>query len=138
MTAKRTILTPKSVPPPPPGRYSHVAIVEARRLMFIAGQISVDRRGRVIGEGDFERQFAQVYRNLGAILKEYGATFGHVVQFTTYLVNATDLELFHRLRARLYKKLYPRGDYPTNTLLVVDRLVLEGLRLEIEAVVALD
>ncbi len=138
MTAKRAILRPKSVPPPPPGRYSHVAIVQARRLMFVSGQIAVDRRGKVIGEGDFDRQFAQVYRNLGAILKEYGVTFGDVVQFTTYLVNATDLPRFHQLRARLYRRLYPRRDYPTNTLLVVDRLVLDGLLLEIEAVVALE
>ncbi len=80
----------------------------------------------------------QVYQNLGAILREYGAGFGDVVKFTTYLVNATDLPRFHELRALLYKRLYPKGDYPTNTLLVVDRLVLEGLLLEIEAVVALD
>jgi enamine deaminase RidA (YjgF/YER057c/UK114 family) len=135
---RRTILTPKSVPPPPPGRYSHVCIVEAKRLMVVAGQIAVDHRGSVIGPGDFKRQFEQVYRNLGAILKEYGATFRDVVQFTTYLVNARDLPLFHQLRARLYKRLYPKGDYPPNTLLVIDRLVLEELLLEIEALVALD
>lgn len=135
---KRTILRPKSVPPPPPGRYSHAAIVEARRLMVVAGQISMDRRGKVIGPGDFKRQFHQVYRNLGAILKEYGASFTDVIQFTTYLVNARDLSLFHKHRAQLYKKIYPKGDYPVNTLLVIDRLVHEDLLLEIEALVALD
>lgn len=135
---KRTILKPKSVAPPPPGRYSHGCIVEARRLMVVAGQIAVDRRGKVIGPGDFTRQFNQVYRNLGAILREYGAGFDDVVQFTTYLVNSRDLPAFHTLRARLYKKLYPKGDYPPNTLLVIDRLVLEDLLLEVEALVALD
>lgn len=135
---KRTILKPRSVPPPPPGRYSHACVVEARRLMVVAGQIAVDRRGNVVGVGDFERQFRQVYRNLGAILKEYGAGFGDVVQLTTYLVNSRDLPVFHRLRAQLYRKLYPRGDYPPNTLLVIDRLVLEDLLLEVEALVALE
>jgi enamine deaminase RidA (YjgF/YER057c/UK114 family) len=135
---KRTILKPKSVPPPPPGRYSHACIVEAKRLMVVSGQIAVDRRGQVIGPGDFKRQFHQVYRNLGAILREYRASFSDVVQFTTYLVNARDLPTFHRLRAQLYKKIYPKGDYPANTLLVIDRLVLEELLLEIEALVALD
>lgn len=106
--------------------------------MIVAGQISMDRRGRVIGPGDFTRQFNQVYRNLGAILKEYGAGFSDVIQFTTYLVNARDLPLFHTLRAQLYRKLYPKGDYPPNTLLVIDRLVHEDLLLEIEALVALD
>jgi enamine deaminase RidA (YjgF/YER057c/UK114 family) len=136
--AKRQILVPRSVPAPPPGRYSQAAIVEARRLLVIAGQIAVDRRGRLVGAGDFKRQFNQVYRYLGALLREYGATFGDVIQFTTYLVDARDLPLVHRLCADLYKTLYPRRDYPPNTLLVVDRLVLEELRLEIEALVALD
>lgn len=135
---KRRILKPKSVPPPPAHRYSHVAIVEAKRLMVIAGQIAVDRKGKVIGPRDFNRQFHQVYRNLGAILKEYGARFNDVVQFTTYLVDARDLPLFHQLRAQLYKKIYPKGDCPVNTLLVIDRLVFEDLLLEIDALVALD
>ena len=106
--------------------------------MVVSGQISVDRRGRVIGAGDFKRQFTQVYHYLGAILKEYGASFHDVIQFTTYLVNARDLPRFHELRVKLYKKLYPKGDYPANTLLVVDRLVHEELMIEIEALVALD
>ncbi len=135
---KRIVPRPQSVPPPPPGRYSHVVIVQAKRLMVISGQIAVDRNGRVIGVGDFTRQFHQVYDYLGAILAEYGAAWSDVVGFTTYLVNARDLPLFHELRAKLYKKLYPKGDYPANTLLVVDRLVYEELMLEIEALVALD
>lgn len=135
---KRIVLKPKSVPPPPPGRYSHACIVEAKRLMVVSGQISTDRKGNVIGPGDFKQQFDQVYRNLGAILKEYGASFADVVTFTTYLVNARDLPTFHRLRAQLYKKIYPKGDYPANTLLVIDRLVLEDLMLEVEAIVAME
>lgn len=135
---KRTILRPKSVAPPPPHRYSHAAIVEAKRLMVVAGQISLDRKGKVIGPGNFKRQFNQVYANLGAILREYGASFHDVVQFTTYLVNSRDLPLFHQLRAQLYRKIYPKGDCPVNTLLVIDRLVFEDLLLEIEALVALD
>ena len=71
-------------------------------------------------------------------MREHGASFTDVVQFTTYLVNASDLPLFHRLRAQLYRRLYPKGDYPANTLLIIDRLVLEDLLLEIEALVALD
>jgi len=106
--------------------------------MVVSGQIAVDRRGNVIGPGDFKRQFNEVYRNLGAILKEYDASFRDVVQFTTYIVNASDVPTFHQLRVQLYKKIYPKGDYPANTLLVVDGLVLEGLLLEIEALVALD
>jgi enamine deaminase RidA (YjgF/YER057c/UK114 family) len=138
ISSKRIVVAPRAVPPPPPGRYSHVCIVEAKRLMVISGQISMDRNGEVIGKGDFKRQFRQVYRYLGAILKEFGATWSDIVAFRTYLVDARDLPLFHKLRAELYKKIYPDGDYPANTLVVVDRLVHEDLMLEVEALVALD
>lgn len=59
----------------------------------------------------------------GAVLEECGAT---------------DLPRFHQLRARPYRRFSPRRDDPTNTLLVVDRRAREGLRLEIEAIVALE
>lgn len=134
---KRTILNPKGVVRPP-APYSHAAIVEARRFLIIAGQVAVDRKGRVVGKGDLQRQFDQVYANLGAVLKAAGATFNNVVQFTTYLVNSRDIPAFAGARSRLYKKMFPKGDYPPNTLLVIDRLFMEDLLLEVEAIAALD
>ncbi len=134
---KRTILNPKTIARPV-APYSHTAIVEARRFLIIAGQIAVDKKGKVVGKGDFARQFNKVYANLGAALKAAGATFNHVVQLTTFLVDSRDIPAFFQARNRLYKKIYPKRDYPPNTLLVIDRLVFEDLLLEIEAIAALD
>ena len=52
----------------PPG-YSQVVEVRAGRLVFIAGQTSLDRDGQLVGRGDFAAQAAQVFRNLGAALE---------------------------------------------------------------------
>ena len=134
---KRTIFNPKTVAKPI-APYSHAAIVEARRFMFIAGQIALDKRGKLVGKGDFKRQFHQVFANLGAVLKGARATFNHVVQFTTFLVDSRDIPAFFAARNQLFKKIYPKGDYPPNTLVVIDRLVMEDLLLEIEAIAALD
>ena len=134
---KRTIVNPKGLAKPI-APYFHVAIVEARRFAFIAGQIAVDRQGKVVGKRDFSRQFNQVFANLEAALKGIGAGFSHVVQFTTFLVSSRDIPAFFEARNRLYKKIYPKRDYPTNTLLVIDRLALEDLLLEVEAIAALD
>ena len=134
---KRTILNPKTVAKPI-APYSHAAIVEARRLLIIAGQIAMDKRGKVVGRGDFKRQFDQVFANLGAVLKAAGANFNHVVQFTTFLVDSRDIPTFFQVRNKLFKKIYPKRDYPPNTLLVIDRLALEDLLLEVEAIAALD
>ena len=134
---KRTIFNPKTVGPPI-APYSHAIIVEARRLMFIAGQVAVDKKGRVVGAGDFKRQVAQVFANLEGILKAAGAGFNHVVQFTTFMVDSRDMPAFFEARNKLFKRIYPKRDYPPNTLLVIDRLAREDFLLEVEAIAALD
>jgi enamine deaminase RidA (YjgF/YER057c/UK114 family) len=67
---------------PPQGLYSHVTRVNAGTLYFVAGQLSVDRNGKVAGNHDFARQFRQVFENLEAVLKGIGTNFKDVVKFT--------------------------------------------------------
>jgi enamine deaminase RidA (YjgF/YER057c/UK114 family) len=134
---RRTIFNPKTIAKPI-APYSHVAIAEARRFAFIAGQVAVDKKLKVVGKGNFTRQFQQVFSNLEEILKSVGANFSNVVQFTTFLVDSRDMPAFHEARKKLYRRIYPRGDYPPNTLLVIDRLASEDFLLEVEAIAALD
>ncbi len=119
---------------PAQGLYSHVGKVASGPLLFIAGQVAVDARGAVVGRHDFEAQFAQVFDNLGAVLKGVGASFDDVIKFTTYLVHSQDIDKFMKVRAGLFPKLFQGASYPPNTLLVVDRLVKEEFLIEVEAV----
>ena len=123
--------------PPAQGRYSHAAKVRAGDLYFIAGQVSVDAAGAVVGKHDFEAQFRQVFHNLGAVLGGLGVSFDHVAKFTTYFVHSQDIEKFMALRTELFPKLF-KGAYPPNTICVIDRLVKEDFLLEIEAVARAD
>jgi enamine deaminase RidA (YjgF/YER057c/UK114 family) len=124
--------------PKPGGAYSHVARVSAGPLLFIAGQVAVDGSGKVVGDGDFEAQAVQVFANLRAALQSEGADFQHVVQFTTYLVDSRDIAKLRKFRDKAYPAFFPDGKYPPNTLLVVDRLASEEVRLEIAAIAAPD
>jgi len=119
---------------PAQGLYSHAARVEAGTLYFIAGQLAVDGDGAVVGGSDFDRQFHQVFDNLGAVLRGLGLDFADVAKFTTYLVRAADIEHFMRLRAKLFPGLFGGTLYPPNTLLIVDRLVKPEFLIEVEAV----
>jgi len=119
---------------PAQGLYSHAARVEAGTLYFIAGQLAVGADGGVVGAADFDRQFRQVFDNLAAVLRGLGLGFTDVAKFTTYLVNAADIEHFMRLRAGLFPGLFGGTLYPPNTLLIVDRLVKPEFLIEIEAV----
>ena len=119
---------------PPQGLYSNVARAEAGTLFFIAGQLSVDNAGAVVGKDDFERQFQQVFANLGAVLRGLGLRFDDIAKFTTYLVHSQDIEAFMQARAALFPRLFATPHYPPNTLLIVDRLVKEDFLIEVEAV----
>ncbi|HUL93521.1 MAG TPA: RidA family protein [Burkholderiales bacterium] len=122
----------------PAGQYSHIARVRgAGELVFIAGQIAVDKAGNAVGADDFDAQCRQVYANIEAALKSAGAGWRNVVQFTTYLVHSQDISKLRAFRQREFPRYFPDGAYPPNTLLVVDRLASESYLLEIQAVAAL-
>jgi enamine deaminase RidA (YjgF/YER057c/UK114 family) len=121
---------------PPMGQYSHVTRVRANELLFVAGMLSGDAAGNVIGEGEFDVQTAQVFRNIEAALKSAGASWANVVQFTTYLVHSQDIPRFMEFRLREFPKMFPDGKYPPNTLLMVDRLVKEAFLVEVQTIAA--
>ena len=120
---------------PAQGLYSHIGKVSSGSLLFVAGQLSVGRKGEVVGAHDFDRQFKQVFSNLGDVLKGMGLTYNDIIKFTTYLVHSQDIPLFMRNRAALFPKIFKGPLFPPNTLLMVDRLVKEEFVIEVEAVV---
>jgi enamine deaminase RidA (YjgF/YER057c/UK114 family) len=136
MAAEIKIYNPTELGPPM-GQYTHVTRVKASEFLFIAGMLSGDSAGNIIGAGDFDVQAKQVFRNVEAALKSAGATWQNVVQFTTYLVHSQDIPKFMEFRLREFPKMFPDGKYPPNTLLIVDRLVQEPFLFEVQTVAAI-
>ena len=132
---QKTPLNPPNAPKPL-GAYSHAVKVSPGSLVYIAGQVGVDTNGNLAGP-DVEAQTRQVFQNLGHVLAGAGATFANVVAFTTYLVGRSSIQPFLDARTQLFPSLFPDGDYPANTLLIIDGLVQEELLVEIKAVAAL-
>lgn len=120
---------------PTQGLYSHVARVETTALYLVAGQLSVNRDGEIVGRGDFDAQFRQVFANISDLLAGIGCNYNDVGKFTTYLVRGQDVERFMELRRDLFPSLFVSDLYPPNTLVLVDRLVKEDFLIEIEMVV---
>jgi enamine deaminase RidA (YjgF/YER057c/UK114 family) len=136
MSAEIDIYNPEALGAPM-GQYTHVTRVKASEFLFIAGMLSGDNKGNIIGEGDFEAQTMQVFRNIEAALKSAGASWANVVQFTTYLVHSQDIPKFMAFRLREFPKMFPNGKYPPNTLLMVDRLVKEPFLVEVQTIAAI-
>lgn len=123
---------------PAQGLYSHIGTAKGGRLVFVAGQLSVNLKDEIVGKGSFEKQFSQVFSNLGDVLKGLGCDFNSVVKFTTLFVHSQDIETFMRLRRELFPKIFKGPLYPPNTIMVIDRLVKEEFLFELEAIVAVD
>ena len=130
------ILNPQTLGKPL-GQYSQITRVKASEFLFIAGQLSADRDGNIIGRDDFDAQCVQVFANLEAALTSQGASWKNIVQFTTYLVHSQDIPKFMAYRLREFPKFFPDGAYPPNTLLMVDRLVQEPFLVEVQVIAAL-
>ncbi|THD55246.1 MAG: RidA family protein [Bradyrhizobium sp.] len=136
MPAEINIYNPSELGPPM-GQYSHVTRVKANEFLFIAGMLSGDAAGNIVGADDFDTQTTQVFRNVEAALKSAGASWRNVVQFTTFLVHSQDIPKFMAFRLREFPKMFPDGKYPPNTLLMVDRLVQEPFLVEVQTVAAI-
>ncbi|SUZ48664.1 uncharacterized protein METZ01_LOCUS1518 [marine metagenome] len=132
----RAVIT-SSKAPQPLGAYSMAMSVSPRKLIYIAGQVSVDSSGSLVGKGNVVAQTRQALKNIGHVLAAAGASFSDVVEFTTYVVGRPSVQGYIQGRSEVYPEMYPDSDFPPNTLLVVAGLVDEDFLVEIKAVAAL-
>ena len=113
-----------------PQGYSQVVEARGGRTLYVAGQIAVDKEGKLVGPGDFRAQVKQVFENLKARLEEGGASFKDVVKLNYYLTDVSDLQALRDTRNSYINSENP----PASTLVVVKQLVREEYLLEIEAI----
>ncbi len=118
------------------GTYTHVTGASGGTMLFISGQVAVDADGNVVGKGDMRAQAVQVFENLKLALNGAGATFDDVMKVTFFVVglNADTRKAIVDVRSRYISQSHP----PAATMIGIDKLVLDDLLLEIEAVVHID
>jgi enamine deaminase RidA (YjgF/YER057c/UK114 family) len=126
----KTLLSPRG--------YSHVARVNKGTIVYIAGQVSCDTSGKLVGEGDFEAQVEQVFRNLKFAVEAAGGTMADIVKLNTYLVAELDPSSSVAKLREIRERHLHADNRPASTLLVVSRLAQPGWLIEIEAVAAIE
>ena len=114
----------------PPTGYSHVAELRGGKLVFIAGQVALDRSGMVVGQDDYRAQAEQVFKNIGLALASAGGGFDDLVRLTYYVLDVSHLPEVREVRDRFVNTARP----PTSTAVQVSRLVRPEFLLEIDAV----
>ena len=116
----------------PPG-YTHVVEATAPgRIVYIAGQLGVDRDGKI--SPDFRLQAVQTFENLKNALAAVGATFNDVVKLNNYLVDIkTNLPIYREVRDKYVNTSQP----PASTTVGVTALARPDALFEAEAIVML-
>ena len=115
---------------PPSTGYSQAVEVRGGHIVYIAGQVAMDRSGKVVGEGEIRAQAQQTFENLKAALEASGAKFENVVKLNYYFSDITQLPVVREVRDKFINTANP----PASTAVEVKRLVREPFLIEVEAV----
>ena len=95
--------------------------------VYIAGQLSREPSGEIVGKGDMRAQIRKVCENIGKGLAHVGATFDDVVRGTTYV---TDIQEYYRCSSVRFE--YFRNTRPASVLIEIVRLGHPDAMVEIE------
>lgn len=130
---KLTIVNPTGLYDPAPNGYSHAIVAKGgASIAYIAGQGGEDQTGALSPK--FDDQVMQAYTNLRVALDAVGAKPNQVAKITTYVVDYDQSML--EVMTQNVKEMF--GDWlPTQSLVPVPRLALDGMLFEVEAIAVL-
>ena len=115
-----------------PTGYTHIVEVAGPvKTIYIAGQIALDKDGKVVGEGDMKAQAEQVFKNLEAALTAAGAKFSDDVKMNMYATDLANVQAVRDVRSRYFGETVP-----ASTLVQVVHLARPEYMLEIEVIAA--
>jgi 2-iminobutanoate/2-iminopropanoate deaminase len=119
-----------------PAPYEPFRLAQAYRvgdLVFVSGQAAIDEHGQIVGEGDFDAQAAQTFRNLERVLTAGASSLASIVKVTIFLTDMSNFPKIVELRGRWFTP-----PYPADTIVEVTSLALPELMIEIEAIAVVD
>jgi enamine deaminase RidA (YjgF/YER057c/UK114 family) len=128
MTRSVQLLIPEGMPKSI--GYSQVAIVTGGKVVFIAGQVALDKSGNVVGKDDFRLQIEQVFENLKAAIEAAGGSFHDVIKLNSYFLDFSNVSAFREVRDRYIDV----RNAPASTAVQVSRLFRPEFLVEVEAV----
>ncbi len=110
-------------------------ITNASRMLFCAGQVSVDGDGNLLYPGDMKKQINQIIDNLEVLLEHADFELSDVMRLTYY---TTDVQVFKSAAVQhvIIERLKKVGCNPATSLIGVNSLSHPDWVVEIEATAA--
>jgi enamine deaminase RidA (YjgF/YER057c/UK114 family) len=115
-----------------PSGFSHAVSAPAGRLVFLAGQLGLDRGGRVV-PGGLVAQFEQALSNVLAALAAAGGHPSDLASLTIYLVDVDEYQAKAKEIGAVWRRL-AGSDYPAMAGVGVTKLWLPGALVEIQGI----
>ncbi|HEY2112407.1 MAG TPA: RidA family protein [Dongiaceae bacterium] len=113
----------------PFGAFSMAVIQGRGQIVWLKGQVALDKAGKLVGRGDMRVQLRQALENLKAVLANLGGEMGDMISLTHY---TTDIDQF--MAASDLRRGYFTPPYPVTTTVQVARLYDPALLIEIAGV----
>ena len=126
----RTAIQPVDMADPRP-RYTHGWRVG--NTVYVAGQLALDKEGKLVGPNNIGAQTRRVLENMRRILETGGASLRDVVKVTVFVTDIRYREGYGEVRQEFFG-----SNPPASTLVQVAGLAIPGALIEIEAVAVMD
>jgi 2-iminobutanoate/2-iminopropanoate deaminase len=107
-----------------------IEVLDPSRMLFCAGQTSVDTEGNPLHAGNMTAQLTQALDNLETVLARAGLTLKNVVRLNYY---TTDVPAYLQASAAVAERLAKAGCVASGTLLGVAALFHPDIMIELEA-----
>jgi enamine deaminase RidA (YjgF/YER057c/UK114 family) len=114
-----------------PSGFSHAVAADGGRMVFLAGQIGVDREGNLAG--GVAPQFEQALANLLTALAAAGGQPADLVSLTIYLTDVEDYQAHGKEIGAVWRRLAGTG-YPAMAGVGVTRLWRPDALVEIQGI----
>ena len=114
--------------------FGYAQAVKVGDTIYLAGQVSHDDDGNVVGVGDMEAQVRAAYANVQKVLDQFGATMANVVDEFVFV---TDMDAAFGAMAKIRPEVHSGTPVVANTLIGTPRLAFPELMVEIRCIAKL-
>ncbi len=113
------------------GAYSHGLKIDVgnSKMIFVTGQIAMDKNGNAIAPDDIEKQTEFVFESIRKILNEANSSLDDVVKAVIYVTKMSDFSKISPIRNK-----YFANSKPVSTLVEISKTVKEGCDIEIDVI----
>lgn len=113
----------------PFGAFSMAAVQGEGRVVYLKGQVALDRDGGVVGKGDMRAQTRKTLENIRSVLAHVGGGMADIVSLTHHV---TDIAQF--MATGDIRRTFFAAPYPVTTTVQVAALYDPDLMVEITAI----